>query len=468
MKEQQDQPKQQAQQDPEKKAPQAGEPIRDARSLGVPKMLLLGLQHLFAMFGATILVPVLVQSYGLPLSIQTTLLFSGLGTLFFHLCTKFKVPVFLGSSFAFLGGFSTIARMDYGVYANLSGEEKLSYALGGIVIAGLVYLVVAALVQLVGVRRVMQFLPPVVTGPIIMVFGLSLAPTAITNASSNWLLAILAIVVIVEVNLWGEGMVKIVPVLMGILLPYIVALVTRQVDFSGVAQASWVGAPPIVMAKFDLTSILVMAPIAVASIVEHVGDVSAISSTVGENFLEDPGLHRTLIGDGVATAVAGLFGAPANTTYGENIGVLELTHVYDPRVVRIAAVYAILLSFSPKFAALVNTIPTSILGGVSFILYGMLAAIGVRHMVENRVDFTNPRNLIITAVILVSGVGFEAWGDGYQNVGMTFTIGNASITLPAVAIAAIAGIVLNIILPGRDYEFGSDITGGHSGSMGRY
>jgi uracil permease len=358
--------------------------------------------------------------------------------------------------------------MDYGIYANMTGEEKLPYALGGIVIAGLVYLVVAALVQLVGVHRVMQFLPPVVTGPIIMVFGLSLAPSAINNASSNWLLAFLAVAVIVEVNLWGEGMIKIVPVLMGILLPYVVALVTKQVDFSGVAQAKWVGAPPIVMAKFDLTAVLVMAPIAVASIVEHVGNISAISETVGENFIEDPGLQRTLLGDGVATAVAGLFGAPANTTYGENISVLEMTHIYDPRVIRIAAVYTILLSFSPKFAALINTIPTAILGGVSFILYGMLAAIGVRHIVENRVDFTNPRNLIIIAVVLVSGVGFEAWGDGYQNVGMTFTLGNASITLPAVAIAAIAGIALNIILPGRDYEFGSDVTGGHSGSMGRY
>ena len=444
------------------------QPIRDARQLGLPKMLILGLQHMFAMFGATVLVPILVQGYGLPLSIQTTLLFAGLGTLFFHWCTKFKVPAFLGSSFAYLGGFAAVAELNSGIYAGMSGQEKLPYALGGIVVAGLLYLALAGLIKAVGVHKVMRFLPPVVTGPIIILIGLSLAPSAINNASTNWWLAILSIAVIVAANIWGKGMVKIIPILLGVVIPYVVALVTRQVDFSGVAAASAVGVQPFVLAKFDLTSILVMAPIAIAAMMEHIGDMSAISATVEENFIEDPGLHRTLIGDGIATSLAGMFGGPANTTYGENTGVLELSQVFDPKVVRLAAVYAVVLSFSPKFAAVINSIPTAIIGGVSFILYGMISAIGVRNVVENRVDFTNSRNLIIAAVIMVCGLGFKIWGFNNEFSGLTFTIGSASITLTSLAIAAIAGIALNAILPGKDYEFGSDVTQGRSGDFGRY
>ena len=443
-------------------------PIRDARALGVPKMLILGLQHMFAMFGATVLVPILVQGYGLPLSIQTTLFFAGLGTLFFHLCTKLKVPAFLGSSFAYLGGFAAVAELDSGIYAGMTGEEKLPYALGGIVVAGLLYLALAGLIKLVGVHKVMRFLPPVVTGPIIILIGLSLAPSAINNASTNWWLAILSIAVIVAANIWGRGMVKIIPILLGVLIPYAVALVTRQVDFSGVAAAGLVGLQPFVLAKFDVTSILVMAPIAIAAMMEHIGDMSAISATVEENFIEDPGLHRTLIGDGIATSLAGMFGGPANTTYGENTGVLELSRVFDPKVVRLAAVYAVVLSFSPKFAAAINSIPTAIIGGVSFILYGMISAIGVRNVVENRVDFTNSRNLIIAAVIMVCGLGFKIWGFSNEFSGLTFHIGGADITLTSLAIAAIAGIALNAILPGKDYEFGSDVTKGRSGDFGRY
>ena len=443
-------------------------PIRDARALGVPKMLILGLQHMFAMFGATVLVPILVQGYGLPLSIQTTLFFAGLGTLFFHLCTKLKVPAFLGSSFAYLGGFAAVAELDSGIYAGMTGEEKLPYALGGIVVAGLLYLALAGLIKLVGVHKVMRFLPPVVTGPIIILIGLSLAPSAINNASTNWWLAILSIAVIVAANIWGRGMVKIIPILLGVLIPYAVALVTRQVDFSGVAAAGLVGLQPFVLAKFDVTSILVMAPIAIAAMMEHIGDMSAISATVEENFIEDPGLHRTLIGDGIATSLAGMFGGPANTTYGENTGVLELSQVFDPKVVRLAAVYAVVLSFSPKFAAVINSIPTAIIGGVSFILYGMISAIGVRNVVENRVDFTNSRNLIIAAVIMVCGLGFKIWGFSNEFSGLTFHIGGADITLTSLAIAAIAGIALNAILPGKDYEFGSDVTQGRSGDFGRY
>ena len=444
------------------------QPIRDARQLGLPKMLILGLQHMFAMFGATVLVPILVQGYGLPLSIQTTLFFAGIGTLFFHFCTKFKVPAFLGSSFAYLGGFAAVAELDSGIYANMSGAEKLPYALGGIVVAGLLYLALAGLIKAVGVHKVMRFLPPVVTGPIIILIGLSLAPSAINNASTNWWLAILSIAVIVAANIWGKGMVKIIPILLGVLVPYAVALVTRQVDFSGVAAANALGVQPFVLAKFDLTSILVMAPIALAAMMEHIGDMSAISATVEENFIEDPGLHRTLIGDGVATSLAGLFGGPANTTYGENTGVLELSRVFDPKVVRLAAVYAVVLSFSPKFAAVINSIPTAIIGGVSFILYGMISAIGVRNVVENRVDFTNSRNLIIAAVIMVCGLGFKIWGFSNEFSGLTFNVGGTSITLTSLAIAAIAGIALNAILPGKDYQFGSDVTQGRSGDFGRY
>ena len=444
------------------------EPIRDARQLGLPKMLILGLQHMFAMFGATVLVPILVQGYGLPLSIQTTLLFAGLGTLFFHFCTKWKVPAFLGSSFAYLGGFAAVAELDSGIYAGMTGEEKLPYALGGIVVAGLLYLILAALIKVVGVHKVMRFLPPVVTGPIIILIGLSLAPSAINNASTCWWLAILSIAVIVAANIWGRGMVKIIPILLGVLIPYAVALVTNQVDFSSVTAANAVGIQPFVLAQFDLTSILVMAPIAIAAMMEHIGDMSAISATVEENFVEDPGLHRTLIGDGVATAIAGLFGGPANTTYGENTGVLELSRVFDPKVVRLAAIYAVVLSFSPKFAAVINSIPTAIIGGVSFILYGMISAIGVRNVVENRVDFTNSRNLIIAAVIMVCGLGFKIWGFSNEFSGLTFHIGGTDITLTSLAIAAIAGIALNAILPGKDYEFGSDVTKGRSGDFGRY
>ena len=451
--------------------------IYDARELGIPRMLLLGLQHLFAMFGATVLVPILVSGYGLPLSIQTTLLFAGIGTLLFHVCTKFKVPAFLGSSFAFLGGFQAVANLDSGKFAAMTGEEKLPYALGGVVVAGLLYLVLALLFKLVGAKKVMRFFPPIVTGPMIILIGLNLAGTAVSNASTCWWLALVAIGIIIVANIWGKGMVKIIPILLGVVGSYLVALVATLcgaqlpdangvmqplINFSAVKSASFVGLQQFVLAKFDLTAILVMAPIAIAAMMEHIGDISAISSTTGKNFIADPGLHRTLLGDGLATALAGAFGGPANTTYGENTGVLALSKVYDPRVVRLAAVYAIILSFSPKFDALVNSIPTAIVGGVSFILYGMISAVGVRNVVENRVDLTKSRNLIIAAVIFVCGLGFSATG------GITFTVGSASITLTGLAIAALAGVILNAVLPGNDYRFGTDPVGDKSADLGSY
>ncbi len=435
--------------------------IRDARTLGVPKMLLLGLQHMFAMFGATILVPILVNSYfeGEGLSVQVTLICAGLGTLFFHLCTKLKVPAFLGSSFAFLGGFSTIAQLDTGIFADMSMGEKLPYACGGIVVAGALYLILALVIKVVGVKKVMRFLPPVVTGPIIICIGLSLAPSAVSNASTNWILALIALAVIIIFNIWGKGMFRIIPILLGVVISYAAALIMHTagltnpdgsaiLNFTEVASASWVGLPPFQLCKFNLTAILVMAPIALATMMEHIGDMSAISATVGENFIEDPGLHRTLIGDGLATAFAGMVGGPANTTYGENTGVLELSRVHDPRVIRIAAVFAVILSFIPKMAEIIGSMPSAIIGGVSFMLYGMISAIGVRNVVENHVDFTKSRNLIIAAVILVSGLGFSK--------GLTFTIAGTSITLTGLAIAALAGIILNAILPGKDYHFGDD------------
>lgn len=410
--------------------------IRDARTLGIPKMLLLGIQHMFAMFGATILVPILTNVYfeGEGLSVQVTLICAGLGTLFFHLCSKMKVPAFLGSSFAFLGGFSAVAALDTGIFADMTMGEKLPYACGGIVVAG----------------------------PMIILIGLSLAGSAVTNASQNWLLAIVALAIIIIANIWGKGMIKIIPILLGVVGSYVFALILNALGvknpdgsailtFTEVSKASWVGLPPFQLCKFDLTAILVMAPIAIASMMEHIGDMSAISATVGENFIEDPGLHRTLVGDGLATSLSALVGGPANTTYGENTGVLELSKVYDPRVIRIAAIFAVILSFIPKVSEIIASIPSAIIGGVSFMLYGMISAIGVRNVVENKVDLTKSRNLIIAAVILVSGLGFSS--------GLTFTIGGASITLTGLAIAAIAGIVLNAILPGNDYEFGMNEKG---------
>ena len=451
-----------------------GEPIRDAKLLGTGSMLLMGLQHMVAMFGATVLVPILVGGFfkdatGEPISqgmtVAVTLFCAGFGTLVFHVCSKFKVPAFLGSSFAFLGGFYTVANLNSGIYANLGANEKAAYACGGVVIAGLAYFILALIIKLVGMKKVMRFLPPVVTGPIIICIGLSLAGSAIGNASTNWFLAIIALATIVVFNVWGKGLFRIIPILMGIAVSYVVALIMHMVgitnpdgsaifNFAAIGESAWVGIPTFQICKFDITAVLVMAPIAIASMMEHIGDMSAISATTSTNFLADPGLHRTLMGDGLATALAGLVGGPSNTTYGENTGVLELSRVFDPKVVRLAAIYAIILSFIPKFSAIISTMPTAIIGGISFMLYGMISAIGVRNIVENKVDLTKSRNLIIAGVIFVCGLGFSS--------GLTFNIGSTSITLTALAIAAIAGIALNAILPGNDYEFGKNAAGDKS------
>ena len=448
----------------ENQSKNAQAPIRDARTLGTPKMLILGLQHMFAMFGATVLVPILVQGYGLPLSIQSTLFFAGFGTLFFHVCTRMKVPAFLGSSFAFLGGFQAMAAMDSGIYAGMDPAVKLQYTCGGIVVAGLLYVVLAIIIKAVGVHKVMRFLPPVVTGPIIILIGLNLAPSAVSNASTCWWLALVAMAIIIVANIWGKGMIKIIPILLGVIASYIVGALTGQVDFTAVHEAAWIGLPVVWSETvFGLfaggnvdtamlgTAAVTIIPIALATMVEHIGDMCAISSTCERNYIQDPGLHRTLLGDGLATSLAALFGAPANTTYGENTGVLALSKVYDPRVIRIAAVLAIIFSFCPKFAEVVHAMPTATIGGVSLVLYGMISAVGVRNVVENKVDFTKSRNVIIAALILVLAIGVTYSGTGAVKIG--------TVSFSGLATAAIVGIVMNAILPGKDYEFGADLQG---------
>lgn len=429
-------------------------------NLSVGYKTILGFQHMFAMFGATILVPILVNGYfhGEGLSVQTTLVCAGAGTIIFHLLTKNMVPAFLGSSFAFLGGFATVAELNTGRFVNMTYGEKLPYACGGIVVAGLLYFVLAALIKLLGAKKVMRFLPPVVTSPMIICIGLTLVPSAISNCSVNWPLALVAIGVVVLCNIWGKGMIRIIPILIGVIFSYVVAIIMQAagftnadgsaiIDTAAINAASWVGLPPFFIAKFDLSAILVMAPIAVATMMEHVGDISAISATVGKNFIKTPGLHRTLIGDGLATVLAGLFGGPANTTYGENTGVLALSGVYDAFVIRLAAIYAIVLGFIPKLSSIIGAMPTAVIGGISLVLYGMISAIGIRNLVENHVDLTIPRNLIILAGIMVVGLGFTS--------GVTFTVAGTPITLTALALAALVGIVLNAIFPGKDYEFGA-------------
>ena len=418
------------------------------QKLSPAKFTLLGFQHMFAMFGATVLVPTLTG-----LSVSATLLFAGLGTLLFHLITGGKVPAFLGSSFAFLGGYAAVKAMPQFADGTMNW---IPYAGVGVAVAGLIYVVVAGLFKIFGAQKVMRFFPPIVTGPIIISIGLILAPSAIKNCQANWLLAFVALGVVIICNIWGKGMVKILPILIGVLVSYAVALVTGAVDFQKIADAAWFGIPlhKEAMGLFAIdgspefiSALFTIIPIALATMMEHVGDIAAISATVGHNYINDPGLNRTLLGDGLATTMAGLLGGPANTTYGENTGVLALSKIYDPLVIRIAAVLAIILSFSPKFEAVINTIPTGIIGGISFVLYGMISAIGVRNVVENHVDFTNSRNLIVAAVILVCALGFNSVG------GVSFAIAGVNINLSGLAIAAIAGILLNAILPGNDYEF---------------
>ena len=443
------------------KIPEEG--IYDARPLGKGRMFLLGFQHMFAMFGATVLVPILTG-----LDVSTTLLFAGLGTLLFHLITGGKVPAFLGSSFAFLGGYAAIAPMLEDGSPNL---EMLPYACFGVLCAGLIYVILAALFKAFGASKVMRFFPPIVTGPIIIAIGLNLSSSAINNCSGNWWVAIVAIAIIVACNIWGKGMVKIIPILLGVIGSYIFALIIDPSVRANVAQnvhdAEWLALPihmeRTVIGLFMrdnldghllLTSVVTIVPLSLATMVEHIGDMSAISSTCNRNYIENPGLHRTLMGDGLATSLAALFGAPANTTYGENTGVLALSKIYDPRVIRIAAVLAMLFSFSPKFAAIISSMPGGTIGGVSLVLYGMISAVGVRNVVENKVDFTKSRNVLVAALILVLSIGISYSSAGSLRLG--------AISLSGLAVGSIVGIVLNAIMPGKDYVYGEDKQGDES------
>ena len=445
------------------KIPEEG--IYDARPLGKGRMFLLGFQHMFAMFGATVLVPILTG-----LDVSTTLLFAGLGTLLFHLITGGKVPAFLGSSFAFLGGYAAIAPM-LGEFQDQPNLEMLPYACFGVLCAGLMYVILAALFKAFGASKVMRFFPPIVTGPIIIAIGLNLSSSAINNCTGNWWVAIVAIAIIVACNIWGKGMVKIIPILLGVIGSYIFAVIIDPSVRANVAQnvhdAEWLALPihmeRTVIGLFMrdnldghllLTSVVTIVPLSLATMVEHIGDMSAISSTCNRNYIENPGLHRTLMGDGLATSLAALFGAPANTTYGENTGVLALSKIYDPRVIRIAAVLAMLFSFSPKFAAIISSMPGGTIGGVSLVLYGMISAVGVRNVVENKVDFTKSRNVLVAALILVLSIGISYSSAGALRLG--------PISLSGLAVGSIVGIALNAIMPGKDYVFGQDKQGDES------
>ena len=440
-------------------------PVYDARTLGKPRMMVLGLQHMFAMFGATVLVPMLTG-----LDIATTLLFAGLGTLLFHLITGGKVPAFLGSSFAFIGGYNAIRTVGVDAAGQpIYNNDLLVYACFGVACAGLMYVILSALFKAFGVNKVMRFFPPIVTGPIIISIGLILSSSAITNCSANWLIAVSAIVIVVCFNIWGKGMTKIIPILLGVLGSYIIAVIVdpsaREKVVETVSAAKWIGLPIVwensVFHLFNMdvdtgmlwSAVFTIVPLSLATMVEHIGDVCAISSTCGKNYMADPGFHRTLLGDGLATTLASLFGAPANTTYGENTGVLALSKVYDPRVIRIAAVFAIIFSFCPKFAALITAMPTATIGGVSLILYGMISAVGVRNVVENQVNFSNSRNVIVAALILVLAIGIN------------YSVGSISIgivSLSGLAVASIVGIIVNAILPGKDYVFQQEDKGATS------
>ena len=416
--------------------------LRDTGT-GLGKTITLGLQHTFTMFGVTILVPIILSDFGMNPSVA--LFMAGVCTLLFHLLTKGGVPIFLGSSFAFIAPIIAAASA-YG----------LESALGGIVVAGLLYILLAVLVYFLGAKKIVGWFPPIVTGCVIMVIGLGLAPVAIDMASTgggeaingtSWLLALMSFVIVLIVSVFFKGFAKALPVLIGIIVSYAIAAlltlsgIVELIDFAAVKDAAWFGLPEFTLAKFEARAIMLVAPVAVCTMVEHIGDVMAIGAITNRDFVKKPGLHRTLLGDGIGTALSAMFGGPANTTYSENTGVLALTRKFDPTIMRIAAVFAILLGLCPKLGALISTIPTAIIGGISIVLFGMIASIGARTLVDNKVNFHKARNLIIAAVILVLGIGGAA---------VPFAIGSVDFNIEGMALAAIVGIILNQVLPGKE------------------
>jgi uracil permease len=401
------------------------------------KNIVMGLQHTFVMFGATVLVPLITG-----LDIGVTLFAAGIGTLLFHYLTKFQVPVFLGSSFAFIPGIMAVSAAAGG---------SLPEALGGIVIAGLLYVVVAIIFKYVSVDILHRILPPYVTGPMIVLIGLILAPVAIQNSNGSfsaaavekigvngcWLIALVTFASAVFIKIFfekiGKKFISMLPVLLSLIIGYIFAIIMGIVDFTAITKSAWFGLPHFTLPVFSVRSISIIVPIAIVTIVEHFGDVLAIGNVVGKDFIRKPGIHRTLLGDGLATTLSAMIGGPANTTYSENTGAIALTGIYNPLIMRIAAVFAILLSFIPKFTSVITTIPGPVIGGISILLFGMISSIGIKNMVDHKVDFTNPRILMISAAMLVLGLG-----------GAKFSIGNFE--LSGLGLSAIVGIVMNLIL----------------------
>ncbi|POR04153.1 uracil/xanthine transporter [Alkalispirochaeta sphaeroplastigenens] len=397
-------------------------PIEDISTLGYHKQLALGVQHVFTLFASTVLVPIITG-----LDVGVALVMSGTGTLLFHMITQKKVPAYLGSSFSFIAPILLAGEM-YGLAA----------ARGGIVVAGLIYAILAGLISKFGPEKILRFFPPVVTGPIIIVISMTLAPNAINMASQDWLLALITLAVIIGVASYSRGFFKIIPVIVGLAVGYIVAALLGRVDYTAITQASWIGVPNFELPSFNIGAIAIVAPIALVTVVEHVGDVLAMSGVVRKNLSVDPGLGRTLLGDGIATSLSAFLGGPANTTYSQNTGVVALTKVYDPKVMRIAAVITIMIGLIPKLNAFTSTIPTPVIGGAVVVLFGMIASIGARTLVNNRVDFSKTRNMIIGAVILVFGLGGAV---------IPIEIGIVKVNIVGMALAAIVGIGLNIILP---------------------
>lgn len=383
------------------------------------KFFLLSLQHFVAMFGATVLVPLLTG-----LDPLVALFTAGAGTLLFHTITGGIVPVFLGSSFAFIAPVITVKEQ----------MGDLAYATGGIFVAGLVYLLFALLVWLVGIEKVNRLFPPIVTGPMIVIIGLTLSPVAIQMASQNWFVAMVVIATVILTSVLLKGFWSMIPVLFGVLVGYAVSLPLGLVDLSAVQQSSWLSVPKFMLPKFSWSAIATIAPVSIATVMEHIGDITTNGAVVGRNFFEKPGLHRTLIGDGLATSLAGLLGGPANTTYSENTGVLALTRVYDPRVLRGAAFLAMLVAFLSKFGAVLRTIPTPVIGGISLILFGMIASVGIRTLVNAQVDFSKPKNLLVASLILTVGIGGAALKVGH-------------VEFKGLSLAAMVGILANFLIP---------------------
>ncbi|MGJ8454904.1 uracil-xanthine permease family protein [Pseudothermotoga sp. U03pept] len=384
----------------------------------------LSLQHFIAMFGATVLVPLLTG-----LDPLVALFTAGAGTLLFHATTSGIVPVFLGSSFAFIAPVLLVKEK----------FNDLSYATGGIFVAGLVYLLFALVVWALGVEKVNKLFPPVVTGPMIIVIGLTLSPVAIQMASTNWSIAIAVIITVILVSAFLKGFWSLIPVLTGVVVGYIIALISGQVDISPLQQTAWLSLPKFILPKFDWAAVTIIAPVSIATFMEHIGDITTNGAVVGKNFFKHPGLHRTLIGDGLATSLAGLLGGPANTTYSENTGVLALTKVYDPRVLRGAAFLAMVVAFVSKFGALLRTIPSCVIGGISLILFGMIASVGIRTLVNAKVDFSKAKNLLVASLILTIGIG-----------GASLKIG--PVELKGLSLAAIVGILANLLIVERKEE----------------